>query len=46
MVLTSQGARVFETAATRHMALVRELFLGRLTESELEQLGALWPRLG
>lgn len=46
VVLTSQGARVFETAAKRHMALVREQFLGRLTESELQQLGALWPRLG
>jgi DNA-binding MarR family transcriptional regulator len=46
VVLTAQGARVFETAAGRHMALVREQFLGRLTEAELEQLGALWPRLG
>jgi|RhiMetdeSRZDD1v2_1073273.scaffolds.fasta_scaffold1546476_1 DNA-binding MarR family transcriptional regulator len=46
VVLTAQGARVFENAAGRHMALVREQFLGRLTEAELEQLGALWPRLG
>jgi DNA-binding MarR family transcriptional regulator len=46
VVLTPQGARVFEAAAGRHIALVRELFLGRLTTSELEQLGALWPRFG
>ncbi len=46
VVLTSQGRQVFETAATRHMALVRERFLGRLTQSQLQQLGVLWPRLG
>ncbi len=46
VVLTSKGRAVFEAAADRHMTLVREQFLGRLSKAELEQLGALWPRLG
>jgi len=46
VVLTTRGRAVFEAAADRHMAMVRELFLGRLSEAELTQLGALWPRLG
>lgn len=40
--LAPAGSTVFERAAPRHMALVRELFLSRLTPAQLETLSAVW----
>ena len=43
--LTPRGREVLEAARATHLAGVRELFLGRLSEEEQEQLGAIWDRL-
>jgi DNA-binding MarR family transcriptional regulator len=43
--LTPRGREVLEAARATHHAGVRELFLGRLSEEEQEQLGEVWDRL-
>lgn len=43
--LTVEGRRRFERAAPRHVALVREIFLSRLTDEEINTLGDVWARL-
>ncbi|MCH9686853.1 MAG: MarR family transcriptional regulator [Deltaproteobacteria bacterium] len=43
--LTRKGREHFKRTARSHIALVRELFLGRFSPEELEQLAALWSRL-
>jgi DNA-binding MarR family transcriptional regulator len=43
--LTSRGRELLEAARATHLAGVRELFLGRLSEEEQEHLGAVWDRL-
>ena len=43
--LTPRGRELVEAARATHLAGVRELFLGRLSEDEQERLGELWDRL-
>ena len=44
-VLTAAGQELFERAAPRHMALVRELFLSRLTDAEADALTGVWAKV-
>jgi len=44
-VLTDTGQTVLQEARTTHLAGVRQRFLSRFTEAELEQMAAFWPRL-
>ncbi|MEM9517715.1 MAG: MarR family transcriptional regulator [Actinomycetota bacterium] len=43
--LTSEGRSKLETTAPGHVAAVREAFIDRLTEQEIEVLSAVLPRL-
>ena len=44
-VITEEGRRRFEAAQESHLAAVRTLFLGKLSEAELRTLTELWERL-
>ena len=44
-VLTAAGQELFERAAPRHMTLVRELFLSRLTDAEADALTGVWAKV-
>jgi DNA-binding MarR family transcriptional regulator len=44
-VLTDAGAERFRQAAPTHREGIRRLFLGKLQESDIELLGAIWRRL-
>lgn len=44
-VLTDQGRATFEQLAPRHVAQVRELFLGRLSEDEVDTLIRIWRKV-
>ena len=44
-LLTEQGFLLFEQAARTHVALLRELFFGRLEQLSLAELNQLWERL-
>jgi DNA-binding MarR family transcriptional regulator len=44
--LTERGREVFADARTTHLAGVRQHFLERFDEHELETLGGLWARFG
>lgn len=43
--LTDGGAAKLRAVRPAHLAAVRERFLGRLSERELEQLATLWDRI-
>lgn len=43
-VLTEAGLERFHSAAERHVAFVREQFLSRFSETELEQIAGFWRR--
>jgi hypothetical protein len=43
-ILTEAGAEKFRIASEKHIAFVREHFLGRFSEGELEQMAGFWRR--
>ena len=45
-VITDKGRKRFAKARRTHLDGVRRLFLDRLTHAEMDELGALWSRLG
>ncbi|MBK8618222.1 MAG: MarR family transcriptional regulator [Anaerolineales bacterium] len=44
-VLTKEGAARFEKAIKAHVAFVRENFLSKFSDKELNQMSAFWKRL-
>lgn len=44
-VLTENGRRHFQEVARQHSVFVRELFLSKFSDDELELLGSFWERL-
>lgn len=45
-VLTEKGAALFDEAMQKHVSLVKQYFLSVLTPEELEQLAAIWKKIG
>ncbi|MCI0553768.1 MAG: MarR family transcriptional regulator [Anaerolineae bacterium] len=43
-ILTEAGMERFRAASEKHIAFVRERFLGRFSEQELEQMAGFWKR--
>lgn len=43
--LTPQGRAHFDEVGPAHVALVRDVFLNRFTDDELDQLATFWARL-
>ncbi|MCI0551419.1 MAG: MarR family transcriptional regulator [Anaerolineae bacterium] len=44
-ILTEAGMERFRAALEKHVAFVREHFLGRFSEQELEQMAGFWQRI-